>query len=178
MFISPSGVRSVWIRHELGNFKSRLKALEAKVSAEGLVLTEAQVLALEKKKLDDEACGEIETEHPGYLGSQDTFYLGTIKGVGRIYQHATGSTITLTKPNLLLTEREIGLSRDEVIKCSDTPGQRFSMIRLGLPAILQKRYGDFKNQAATTKHEDQAVVPHSVPPLRRATPRRVCEWLR
>jgi len=44
------------------------------------------VQALEKKKLDDEACGEIETAHPGYLGSQDTFYVGTLKGVGRIYQ--------------------------------------------------------------------------------------------
>jgi transposase InsO family protein len=32
------------------------------------------------------AHGEIETAHPGYLGSQDTFYVGTIKGVGRIYQ--------------------------------------------------------------------------------------------
>jgi hypothetical protein len=49
-------------------------------------LTEAQVQALEKKKLDDEAWGEIETAHPGYLGSQDTFYVGTLKGVGRIYQ--------------------------------------------------------------------------------------------
>tara|TARA_R110001599_G_C12218174_1_gene657101 strand:- start:1020 stop:1646 length:627 start_codon:yes stop_codon:yes gene_type:complete len=45
------------------------------------------VQALEKKKHDDEACGEIETAHPGYLGSQDTFYVGTIKGVGRVYQH-------------------------------------------------------------------------------------------
>lgn len=34
----------------------------------------------------DEACGEIETAHPGYLGSQDTFYVGNLKGVGRIYQ--------------------------------------------------------------------------------------------
>jgi len=50
------------------------------------VLTEAQVVALEKKRDDDIACGEIETAHPGYLGSQDTFYVGTMKGVGRIYQ--------------------------------------------------------------------------------------------
>ena len=49
-------------------------------------MTEAQVIALEKKRQDDEACGEIETFHPGYLGSQDTFYVGTLKGVGRVYQ--------------------------------------------------------------------------------------------
>ena len=86
VFVSPSGVRCIWLRHELGNFKNRLKALEAKVAAEDLILTEAQVAALEKKKQDDEACGEIETVHPGYLGSQDTFYVGTLKGVGRVYQ--------------------------------------------------------------------------------------------
>ncbi|HAS88885.1 IS481 family transposase [Desulfovibrio sp. JC022] len=86
VFVSPSGVRSIWLRHDLHNFKLRLTALE-KISAEqGVVLTEAQVQALEKKKDDDLACGEIETAHPGYLGSQDTFYVGTIKGVGRIYQ--------------------------------------------------------------------------------------------
>ena len=56
------------------------------MASAGLILTESQVQALEKKKLDDEARGEIETAHPGYLGSQDTFYVGTLKGVGRIYQ--------------------------------------------------------------------------------------------
>ena len=86
VFISPSGVRSIWLRHDLANFKVRLKALEAKVAENGGILTEAQVQALEKKKHDDEACGEIETAHPGYLGSQDTFYVGTLKGVGRVYQ--------------------------------------------------------------------------------------------
>jgi transposase InsO family protein len=86
IFVSPSGVRSVWVRHNLENFKKRLKALESKVAEEGVILTEAQVQALEKKKLDDQASGEIETAHPGYLGSQDTFYVGTLKGVGRIYQ--------------------------------------------------------------------------------------------
>jgi len=85
-FVSPSGVRSIWLRHTLACFKDRLKALEAKVASEGIILTEAQVAALERKKHDDVACGEIETAHPGYLGSQDTFYVGTFKGVGRIYQ--------------------------------------------------------------------------------------------
>ncbi len=80
-FVSPSGVRSIWLRHDLANFKQRLKALEALVAQDGIILTESQVQALERKKLDDEACGEIETAHPGYLGSQDTFYVGTFKGV-------------------------------------------------------------------------------------------------
>lgn len=86
VFVSPSGVRSVWLRNDLANFKQRLKALEAKVAEEGIILTESQVKALERKKLDDEACGELDTAHPGYLGSQDTFYVGTFKGVGRVYQ--------------------------------------------------------------------------------------------
>lgn len=86
VFISPSGVRCVWLRHRLARFKDRLRALEEKMAKESLILTESQIQALEKKKQDDEACGEIETAHPGYLGSQDTFYVGTLKGVGRIYQ--------------------------------------------------------------------------------------------
>lgn len=86
VFISGSGVRCVWLRNNLENFKKRLKALENKVAKEGIILSDAQVTALEKKKQDDEASGEIETHHPGYLGSQDTFYVGNLKGVGRIYQ--------------------------------------------------------------------------------------------
>lgn len=86
VFISGSGVRCVWLRNNLENFKKRLKALEDKVAKEGIILSDAQVAALEKKKHDDEASGEIETHHPGYLGSQDTFYVGNLKGVGRIYQ--------------------------------------------------------------------------------------------
>jgi transposase InsO family protein len=86
VFISPSGVRCVWLRNNLSCFKDRLRTLEEKSAKENLILTESQVQALERKKHDDVVAGEIETAHPGYLGSQDTYYVGNLKGVGRIYQ--------------------------------------------------------------------------------------------
>ncbi len=86
VFISPSGIRSVWLRHDMSTLHKRLKRLEEIVAKEGKILTEAQVVALEKAKEEKFALGEIETHHPGYLGAQDTYYVGTIKGVGRIYQ--------------------------------------------------------------------------------------------
>ena len=86
-FVSPGGVRSIWLRHNLETFKKRLQALEKLLAEnETMVLTESQVKAMEKAKEQQQAEGEIETHHPGYLGSQDTYYVGTIKGVGRIYQ--------------------------------------------------------------------------------------------
>lgn len=94
LLISPGGVRSVWLRHDLETFAKRLKALEAKSAQDGLVLTEAQVRAMERAREHKEAVGEIETQHPGYLGAQDTYYVGTIKGVGRIYQQTFIDTYT------------------------------------------------------------------------------------
>src|ERR1700730_15505053 len=86
LFVSATGVRSVWLRHDLETFRKRLKALEAKAAQEHLVLTEDQLRAMERAREEKEAHGEIETAHPGYLGTQDTYYVGTIKSVGRIYQ--------------------------------------------------------------------------------------------
>lgn len=94
IFVSPGGVRSIWQRHDLETFQKRLKALEAKAAAENLVFTENQLQALEKARVEKEAHGEIETEHPGYLGAQDTYYVGTIKGIGRIYQQTFIDTYT------------------------------------------------------------------------------------
>lgn len=92
--VAPSTVRSVWLRHDLETFQKRLKALEAKVVQDGLILTEAQVAALEKKKEEEQTKGEIETHHPGYLGAQDTYYIGYIKGVGKLYQQTFIDTYT------------------------------------------------------------------------------------
>ena len=84
ILVSAGGVRSIWLRHDLNNLKKRLAALEAKMAQDGLVLTERQLAALEKQEATKEAYGEIDTAHPGYLGCQDTYYVGNFKGIGKV----------------------------------------------------------------------------------------------
>ncbi len=105
MLVSPGGVRSIWLRNDLNNFKKRLQALEAKTAQEGGILTEAQLQALEKQKQKNEVLGEIETEHPGYLVSQDTYYVGTIKGIGKIYQQTFIDTYSRVAEIKLYTKK-------------------------------------------------------------------------
>jgi transposase InsO family protein len=90
--ISPGGVRSVWLRHDLQTKPLRLKRLEKWAAENTGVLTESQVQALETAKEEEEAHGEIESHHPGYLVAQDTCYLGYIKGIGRLYQQTSIDT--------------------------------------------------------------------------------------
>lgn len=84
--ISGGGVRSLWMRHKLETADKRLKRLEKWAAETSNILTESQVHALEEKKQKAESHGEVETHHSGFLVSQDTYYVGYIKGVGKIYQ--------------------------------------------------------------------------------------------
>ena len=93
-FLSLPVVRSIWLRSNLETCDKRLKALEKRAAEQNLVLTEDQLRALERAKEEKQAHGEIETEHPGYLLAQDTYDVGTIKGVGRIYQQTVIDTYT------------------------------------------------------------------------------------
>jgi transposase InsO family protein len=93
ILVSSGGVRSIWLRHGLETFKKRLALLEERAAKEGIVYTEAQLSALETAKRQRETDPEeIETEHSGYLLGQDTFYVGYLKGVGRIYQQTVIDT--------------------------------------------------------------------------------------
>jgi transposase InsO family protein len=82
--VSGSGVRGVWLRHDLETRHKRLLRLEAKARDTTYVLTEAQITLLERVSPEFQS-RHVESSRPGELLNQDTFYWGTLKGVGKVY---------------------------------------------------------------------------------------------
>ena len=177
VFISAGGVRSVWQRHDLEIFDKRLKRLEARVAEEGLILTEAQMMALERKKERRESFGEIETEHPGYLGSQDTYYVGNIKGVGRIYQQTfidTYSRVAFAK----LYETKHAITSADILNDRVLPF--FEEHQIPLLRILTDRGTEYKGKPEHHEYELYLAIEgieHSKTQVRHPQTNGICERL-
>lgn len=177
IFISAGGVRSVWQRHDLEVFGKRLNALEARIAQDGIILTEAQMIALERKKEKQEALGEIETEHPGYLGAQDTYYVGNIKGVGRIYQQTfidTYSRVAFAK----VYDRKTALVAADILNDRILPF--FEQQHIPLLRILTDRGSEYKGKYEHHEYELYLTIEgieHSKTQVRHPQSNGICERL-
>lgn len=177
IFISAAGVRCVWQRHDLETFPKRLKALEARVAQDGIILSEAQLIALERKKEQREAHGEIETEHPGYLGSQDTYYVGNIKGVGRIYQQTFIDTYSRVAFAKLYTSKHAITSADIL---NDRVLPFFEEQGIPMLRILTDRGTEFKGKPEHHEYElylNLEGIEHSKTQVRHPQSNGICERL-
>jgi hypothetical protein len=177
VFISPAGVRCVWQRNDLETFAKRLKALESRVAQDGIILTEAQVIALERKQEKKEAHGEIETEHPGYLGSQDTYYVGNIKGVGRIYQQTFIDTYSRVAFAKLYTTKHAITSADIL---NDRVLPFFEENGIPLLRILTDRGTEFKGKPEHHEYElylSLEGIDHTKTQVRHPQTNGICERL-
>ena len=177
VFVSPGGIRCIWVRNDLEIFDKRLKALEARIAQDGLILTEAQMIALERKKEKREAFGEIETEHPGYLGSQDTYYVGTIKGVGRIYQQTfidTYSRVAFAK----LYDGKHAITAADILNDRVIPF--FEEQHIPLLRILTDRGTEFKGNRDNHEYElylQIEGIEHTKTQVRHPQTNGICERL-
>lgn len=177
IFVSAGGVRSVWQRHDLEVFDKRLKALEARMAQDGIILTEAQMIALERKQEKREALGEIETEHPGYLGAQDTYYVGNIKGVGRIYQQTfidTYSRVAFAK----VYDRKNAITAADILNDRILPF--FEEQQIPMMRILTDRGSEYKGKHEHHEYELYLTIEgieHTKTQVRSPQSNGICERL-
>ena len=91
IIISASAVSRIWKRHGLDNRFKRFLRLEQMRKEQGLVLSDEQIQAL-LENIRQVPAEHVFSRYPGYLLCQDTFAVGHIKGVGKIYMQAVIDT--------------------------------------------------------------------------------------
>jgi transposase InsO family protein len=177
IFISAAGVRSVWKRNDLEVFEKRLTFLETRLGEHPFELSEAQLIALERKKEKQEACGQIETEHPGYLVAQDTYYVGTIKGVGRIYQQTVIDTYSRLAFAKLYSSKYAITSADIL---NDRVIPFFDQHQIPVLRMLTDRGSEFNGRADNHEYElylQIENIDHSKTKVRHPQTNGICERL-
>jgi len=104
--VSSGGVRGVWSRHNLLTKHDRLLRLEKTVAERRIELSDDQIRLLERFSPEFRE-RHIEAPHSGALVAVDTFFVGHLKGVGKVYlqsvidchsRHAWGRLYTSKLP--------------------------------------------------------------------------------
>ena len=147
------------------------------MAQDGIILTEAQMIAMERKKEKREALWEIETEHPGYLGSQDTYYVGMIKGVGRIYQQTFIDTYSRVAFAKLYNGKHAITSADML---NDRVLPFFEEQQIPLMRILTDRGSEYKGRLDQHEYEMYLQIEgieHSKTQVRHPQTNGICERL-
>jgi transposase InsO family protein len=82
--VSSGGVRGVWQRHNVASRHDRLLRLEKEVRQTPFELSPVQIEALERFSPEFRE-RHIESNYTGDLVAVDTFFVGHLKGVGKVY---------------------------------------------------------------------------------------------
>jgi transposase InsO family protein len=121
-------VRGVWLRQGLLKRYDRLLWLEREAAASGGPLTErvAKLLARYQRQQVTDPQEHVEAPTPGFLGCQDTYFVGTLKGVGRIYaQSFVDANCSWAQAKLYLSKipmTAVDLLHDRVLPVYDQAG--------------------------------------------------------
>ena len=86
--VSSGGVRGAWQRHGLLTKHERLLRLEKVTAERKIELSDEQIRLFERFSPEFRE-RHIEAPHTDSLVAVDTFFVGTLKGVGKIYLQST-----------------------------------------------------------------------------------------
>jgi transposase InsO family protein len=129
--VSSPTIQKILIKHGMASRYDRWLKLEAKHAEEGFTLTGEQVAFIERQ---NPAFRErhVESSRPGELLCQDTFYVGRLKGVGKVYLHAVVDTYGSYGFGFLHTtkrpEAAVAVLHNEVLPFYEQKGLKVSCV--------------------------------------------------